>query len=132
MWIGVLFGPFGTQVAQFRIGVGEVNQNAFDIAGKRAGNHAFTLLGHRIQNTRFDLQVPAIVSFTRFQHGAGRRGGIAATLHHNFGKVRFIGNTIILIGGKDNHVIGTEFLDLVGASPNRHRILIGTSLRSRT
>ena len=90
MRIRVILRPLRALVAQVGVGVGEVDQDALDVAGEGTADHAVALGFHVVQHGGLDLQVPAVVSLAGFQHGAGRGRGILCALDGHFGEVRLV------------------------------------------
>ena len=77
-------GAIGVVGAVRALGVGLVQVDVLDLRGEADLDGAVTGGLHRAEDFRRNLQVPGVVGFAGFQHGAGRRSRIATTLEDHF------------------------------------------------
>ena len=105
--------------------IGKVHFDPFDQRPKTSNRFAFTGAFHIRDHFGRQLQVPSVIKFAGFQHGASGGAGISATLKCNGRKGWLCGITIVIICLHLNHIIGSKIGYNKGPGANRVEILIG-------
>ena len=107
------------------VGVGLIDDNAFDVTGKGRHHCAHPPRFHLGQRLRLDLQVPGIVGFTGFQHGLRCRLSVAPSDDNNTVEIWSLApvERVALIDGL---VVGCELDDSIGAGTQRGGVLCVT------
>ncbi len=111
-----------TFVAQRRIGIGQVDHDAFD--QRSEGRHHRALAGglHVGQHVGSQLQVPGIVELAGFKYRAASRSRVAAALEGHLSECRLRRIAVVRIGFQRDNVIRPEIGDREWSGPDRSEI----------
>mmetsp|Transcript_33195 Transcript_33195/g.56408 ORF Transcript_33195/g.56408 Transcript_33195/m.56408 type:complete len:281 (+) Transcript_33195:808-1650(+) len=109
--------------------VGQVDVDPFNRCAECHNVLAKARFFHAGQHVGGKLQVPGIVIFARLVHGAACGCGITAPFKGHGRKGRFAGVTVVFVGRKGDHVIGTEFRDSEGTRANGVKVGFGALRR---